>query len=56
MNFLEALAEGFFRTFGITEPHPTLRRRAAWFVLILIVVSAIGIAGVGLLVFHLMHA
>ena len=49
MRLLEALASAFINTFGITQPTEANKRTAAWFILIvmlltLCIVSAIGYA------------
>jgi hypothetical protein len=55
MRLLEALADAFIRTFGITEPTGRMRRRASWFIVgMLALVLFAGCAGAFLLV-HLMH-
>jgi len=47
MRFLEALASAFFRTFGITQPSPEMKRRAAWFLLGLLVLVLLGVGAMG---------
>lgn len=54
MRFLEALADAFFRTFGITEPTPQNRRRAAWFVLGMIALILAVFLIVGAILFHML--
>jgi hypothetical protein len=54
MRLLEALASAFFRTFGITQPSAETRRRAAWFLLGLLVVIAVAIGAIGLLIFRVL--
>jgi len=56
MAFLEAIATGFFRLFGITQPSPQHLRRAAWFLLAMLVISVTAIAAIGVLLSHLMHS
>jgi hypothetical protein len=56
MPFLEAIATGFFRLFGITQPSPEHLRRASWFLLALMVISVTAIALIGVLLSHLMHS
>jgi hypothetical protein len=36
MCLLEALASIFINVFGITQPTPKMRRKAAWFILVLL--------------------
>jgi hypothetical protein len=43
MRLLEALASAFINTFGITQPTDRTRRQAAWFILGLLVLVAIGL-------------
>lgn len=52
MRFLEALATGFFRTFGITQPSDAIRRRAVWFLIALITLMTVAIATGSIIVFH----
>jgi uncharacterized BrkB/YihY/UPF0761 family membrane protein len=52
MQFLLAIADAFYRTFGITEPTEAARRRAALYFLSLMVLLPIGIAVVVYLVTH----
>lgn len=39
MRFLEALAQVFINTFGITQPTDAMRRRAAWFIFAMLLVA-----------------
>jgi hypothetical protein len=52
MRLLEALAAAFISTFGITEPTPEARRRAAWFILGLLLLLLAGVCAGGALIFH----
>ena len=54
MRFLEALANAFFRTFGITEPTDQTRRRAAWFLLGMITLLSLGFFTAGAILFHML--
>lgn len=50
------MATTFFRVFGITQPTDKARRRAAWFLLLVLLAVAIGLTGAGMLLYHLMRA
>ena len=54
MRLLEALAGAFFRTFGITEPTPQTRRRAAWFILGMFTLIVVGFLTAGAILFHML--
>jgi hypothetical protein len=54
MQLLEALATAFFRVFGITQPSDATRRRAAWFLLGILLLVVAGLTGVGVLLYHLL--
>ncbi len=56
MGLLEALANAFVRTFGITQPSEAMRRRAAWFILGMLALVLAALCGVGALLFHLARA
>ena len=45
MHLFENMACAFLRTFGITQPDDQTRRRAAWFILALLVVAFCGVSG-----------
>ncbi len=47
MRMVEAFAAAFINTFGITQPSDALRRRAAWFILGMILLTMVLVAGVG---------
>jgi len=55
MNLLEALANVFINTFGITQPSDKMRRQAAWFILGLLVVALSAVAAVGFALYQLLH-
>lgn len=48
MKFLEGLATIFINTFGITQPTEQQRRRAAWFILGLMVAALVVVALIGM--------
>lgn len=54
MRLLEALANAFINTFGITQPTDKARRRAAWYIvgLMTLLLAAVVMAGVG--IFHML--
>lgn len=52
MRFFEALATAFYRTFGITQPSDSMRRRAAWFLLGLITLIGVAVSTTLIMVFH----
>ena len=56
MHLFENMACAFLRTFGITQPDDQTRRRAAWFILALLVVAFCGVSTVGAVVYHWMHS
>lgn len=56
MKLLEALASAFINTFGITQPSDELRRRAAWFILALLIATAVVVTMVGLSFYRVLHA
>ena len=55
MPLLLALADAFYRTFGITEPAPNARRRAALFFLLLLLIAPVAIAASIYLVCSTLH-
>jgi len=52
MRFLEALASIFINVFGITQPTPEMRRKAAWFILVLLTVALLVVIAVGLVLYQ----
>ena len=54
MGLLEAFASAFINTFGITQPTDQTRRRAAWFILGLLLLTIAGLGVAGVLIFHTM--
>ncbi len=55
MRLIEALADVFIATFGITVPDEKARQRASWFILGLMIVMVVVVTGVGLTLYHFMH-
>jgi hypothetical protein len=55
MRLLEAFASAFINTFGITQPDDRTRRRAAWFILWMLLLVLAGLCIGGLALFHLMR-
>jgi hypothetical protein len=55
MRLLEALASLFINTFGITQPTEQTRRRAAWFIFALLLVTLAVVSTVGILVYRWMR-
>jgi hypothetical protein len=56
MRLFEAIASAFFKTFGITQPSAENRRRAAWFLLVLLLLGLLAIGSGSILIFHMVHA
>ena len=54
MRLLEALASIFINVFGITQPTPQMRRKAAWFILGLLLFALCAVAAVGFVLYHLL--
>ena len=52
MRVLEALASIFINVFGITQPTPEMRRKAVWFILVLLTVALLVVAAVGLVLYQ----
>ncbi len=55
MRFLEMLAAAFINTFGITQPSEAMRRRAAWFIFLILTFTLAVVAAVGYAFFAAMH-
>jgi hypothetical protein len=55
MRLLEALATAFINTFGITQPTVEARRRAAWFIFGMLVLTLGVVSGVGYAFYAAMH-
>ena len=47
MRLLEAFATAFINTFGITQPTETQRRRAAYFIAVLLALTVAAVAAIG---------
>jgi hypothetical protein len=54
MRFLESLAGIFINVFGITQPTDATRRKAAWFILVLLLVALLVVAAVGFVLYRLL--
>ena len=55
VQLLEALAAAFINTFGITQPTEATRRRAAWFILGLLILMTAAVCTIGYLFYAAMH-
>ncbi|SEF93218.1 hypothetical protein SAMN05421819_1401 [Bryocella elongata] len=55
MRLIEAIADAFIATFGITVPDEKARERASWFILGLMVLTVLVVTGVGITIYHFMH-
>ena len=55
MRLLEILAAAFINTFGITQPTEATRRRAAWFIFGMLVLTVVLVAAVGYAFYYSMH-
>lgn len=55
MRMLEAFADAFINTFGITQPSDTQRRRAAWFILGMMLLTIGLVTGVGYIFYAAMR-
>ncbi len=55
MRFLEILATAFINTFGITQPSEAMRRRATWFIFLIVVITLAVVAGIGYALYAAMH-
>ena len=53
MNFIQLIANAFIKTMGITQPSPQAANRAAWFIVILLVLVIAGVATIAILAIHL---
>ena len=53
MRLLEAFADAFCNTFGITQPSAQARRRAAWFIAAMIALIFIGFFIGTAILFHI---
>lgn len=55
MRLLEAFATAFINTFGITQPTDAQRRRAAWFIAVLLAMTVLIVAVIGYAFYRAMH-
>ena len=55
MAFLYFLADTFIDTFGITRPTEQTRRKAAFFILVLLLLTLAGVVAVGIVVHAVMR-
>jgi hypothetical protein len=55
MRILEALANIFINTFGITQPTDATRRQAAWFILGLMVAALAVVTIIGSVIFRVVR-
>ena len=55
MGILEAFATAFLNTFGITQPTEKQRRRAAWFILGMLIVTLSLVVAVGYIFYVSLH-
>lgn len=55
VGLLEAFAAAFINTFGITQPTDAQRRRAAWFILLMMVATIGVVAVIGYAFYAAMH-
>ena len=55
MRVIDALANAFINTFGITQPTEEARRRASRFIMALVIVALGLVALVGFLLYQLLH-
>jgi len=55
MHILEALASIFINTFGITQPTDETRRKAAWFILALLIGTLAVVVLVGTVLYSLLR-
>ena len=55
MRVLEALANIFITTFGITQPSDAMRRKVAWFILCLLILALGFVSVVGGVFYRLLN-
>jgi hypothetical protein len=55
MRLIEVLALTFINTFGITQPDDRTRRRAAWFILGMLMLVLLGLCVAGIALFRLIR-
>ena len=49
------LAAAFINTFGITQPSEAMRRRATWFIFLIVMVTLAVVAAIGYAFYAAMH-
>ncbi len=52
MKFIRFIANAFINTMGITQPSPQETNRASWFIIILLSLVIVGVAGIALVAIH----
>ena len=55
MRILDALAAAFINTFGITQPTEAMRRRASWFIFLVMLLTLGVVSAVGYAFYAAMH-
>jgi hypothetical protein len=55
MRLLEAFATAFINTFGITQPTEAQRRRAAWFIFLMTLLTIGVVASIGYALYTALH-
>ena len=55
MRLLEAFATAFINTFGITQPSEAQRRKASWFIAVLMALTILIVAVIGYAFYRAMH-
>lgn len=55
MRLLEALAAAFINTFGITQPTEATRRKAAWFIFGMMILTVLLVGAVGYALYNALH-
>jgi hypothetical protein len=56
MRLLDSLTDLFIQAFPITKPSEQMRKRVGWFLLVVLSVVAVGLCGLGILLYHLINA
>ena len=56
MRLLEALADTFINTFGITQPTQKARRQASWFIVGMLVLVFCGLCVGAVVIFHFVRS
>ena len=55
MNLLDRLASIFINVFGITQPSEKTRRRASWFIAVMLVLALAVVVLLGVVFYQAMH-